>query len=369
MTTTPSVRPAPGRRRVATLGAVAGAAALAMSLPSAASAATGSWNCSASALRATLTNNAAIEPLIANHDHPSCETDSAGVSHLGPSVGNLADADAVNALTLIDPSLAPAQQTTTAYATVANLKVTGAATPLIELPGTISSQVTATCVAGTPQLSATSTTVPLKIGGQTIPTDKPLTETLTGVGSLTGAVLSIKPGEEIRTPSSLTRRGLHVTLKLGSTQILDLVAAESTVSLSGTPCSNLAVTPSSGTVGAGGTGGSGSGATGGSRHAARAGSSAATVALLLAQLRAGFDQFGARVESTKLLHHGTRTRVRIGCWRGHHGNCNVRVVVFRKMHPVTVGSKRVSIRPGHIKLVTIRTPRFGHFPVYVHLMK
>jgi hypothetical protein len=383
------------RRHAISVGVLTGAAALAMCLPAGANAATGtgSWNCSSSALEATLLNQAPIHPIVANANHASCETDSAGVNNLGPSIFNLVGADAANAITTVDGSAAPADQTPLAYATVANVSLTNIGTALIELPGTLSSEVTAKCVNGAPKFSATSTTAPLEIAGKTIPTDKPLTEVLAGVGSLTGAVLTVNPGQETQTADSVTRDALHVQLHLGSTSILDVVLAQSTVSLSGTPCSDTTASGSGSGSGSGtgtsanstttkggsgsGTGSNGSGGSSNGSSGANGGTNTtlgedgigASYTYLLNELKAGFDQFGARVESTKPLSKGSKTRVRIGCWRKHTGNCNIRVLVFRLPSAKLVGSKHLSIRPGHIKMVVISTPHFRRFPVFVHLMK
>src|SRR5205807_2693682 len=194
------------------------------------------------ALRATVTNQAPIEPLIANKKKALCLADTVGVDNTGPSIYGIAGVDAARARTSNDNTKAPADQLPTANATVTNARITDSGgTPLIELPGTIASQVTASCQGTTPVLTATSTTLPLKIGGQTIATDKPVTQILSGVGQLTGAILTINPGEEVRTATSLTRRGLHVNLHLGS-QVIDLVLAEATVTLSGNPCTNHGTT-------------------------------------------------------------------------------------------------------------------------------
>jgi hypothetical protein len=376
------------RRRAISVGVLTGAAAVAMCLPAGASAATGtgSWDCTSSALEATLTNQAPINPIVANKNHSSCESDSVGVNNLGPSLFNLVGADAANAITTVDSSAAPADQKPTAYATVANVSLTNIGTALIELPGTVSSQVSAKCVNGAPQFTATSTTAPIEIGGQTIPTDKPLTETLSGLGKLTGAVLTINPGEQTQTADSLTRDALHVQLHLGSTSILDVVLAQSTVNLSRTPCTDTTA-PASGSGSGSGSGagsGSGSGANAnsttsktdagngsgnGSGNTTGEAGIGASYTYLLNELKAGFDQFGARVESTRPLTQGSKTRIRIGCWRQHKGYCNIRVLVFRLPTAKLVGSKKLTIRPGHIKLVVISTPRFRRYPVFVHLMK
>jgi hypothetical protein len=332
-------------RRAAVCVLVAALAALAV--PAGASAATGSWNCTASALRATLTNQAPIEPIIANKAHALCQTDSVGVQNLGPSALNLVGADAANAVTTIDSSKAPAYQKPTSYATVANLTVTNTGTGLLKLPGTVSSQVSAACVNGKPVFSATSTTAPIEIGGQMLQTDKPLTETLGALGKLTGAVVTIDPGAQTQTATSLTREALHVTVHLGSSNILDLVLASSTVSLTGLPCADKTPPP-----------GSAAGA-----------AALAKAKLLLAELKAGYDQYGARVENTKVFNHGRRTRIRIGCWRRHPGLCRVKVVVFRKEHPWVVGQRRIAIRPGHIKVIWVSTTKYTRYPVFVHLLK
>jgi hypothetical protein len=311
------------------------------------------WGCSSSAVNVTLLANAPIQPLIANPDGTSCSTDTVGLNDLGPSVSNLIGGDALNAITETDSAVAPDVQSPTSYATVTNLSLTNSALPLLQLPGTISSQVSATCVDGAAKYAGSGTTAPLVIGGHTIPTDKAVTETLSGLGKLTGAVLSIVPGQVTQTATSYTRDGLHVTLKLGATDILDLVVSQATASVNGDPCLNSA--PDGGNNFPGGITDTG------------VDSTTANVTYLLNELKAGFDQFGARIASERLFDRGTQTRTRIECWRRHKGSCSVEIWAFRLPTHVLVGSAHVRVRPGHFKIIALKTRKLARYPVFLHL--
>jgi len=148
---------------------VAATTAVAVGLPSAASAAVpaNSWGCVASSLRMTLFTSTPVEPLIANQPQLPCAPQTEGIDNLGPQVGNVIGVDAVRARTQVDNTLPVESETPEADATVVNVRVTNTGSPLLSLPGTISSQASVTCVAGTPKFSSSYSAVPIKIGGQT----------------------------------------------------------------------------------------------------------------------------------------------------------------------------------------------------------
>src|SRR5437588_4535490 len=84
--------------------------AVAAALPSTAAADSGSWACTASALRFTQPNSKPAEPVIANPTISPCLSDSAGGSGVESSSGPGARADAAHAETIIASLLAPAEQ-------------------------------------------------------------------------------------------------------------------------------------------------------------------------------------------------------------------------------------------------------------------
>ena len=332
-----------------------------------AQAATGVWGCQASAAQVTVGTNAPLAPLVANQVGDHCMPDSVGVGSLGASLGNVLGGGAASAVTAINTTLASASQNPAAASSVADVSLPGNANPILRVGGTVSSAVTAVCNHGVPSFSSTGTTAPIYIAGKEIPTNQPVTEVLTGVGNLTGAVLTVVPGQVTKTATSVSRTGLHVNLHLGSASLVDATLATAKVSSTGGPC----VATVSGDTGSKGSGRRGSGTSGTSGSGSSTGSSAANAAAtkaLLAELRAGSDQFGARVESTRMIFGGKRTRIRIGCWSHHKGNCNIRVAVFRLPSHKVIATRRITVRPGHIKVIVLSTPRFARYPVFVHLM-
>lgn len=157
-------------------------------------------------------------------------------------------------------------------------------TPPAELLGidSLTSRVTGQCAGGRPALSGTSVASGLRILGRDVGTDPVVNEAVTvtsgqtidpsrldlskvtlpdgtplpaalvaplqtalaalapitlpaQVGSLT-----VRPGEEVRTATSLTRRALHVTLVLGGQTLLDTVLGEATVGSNGVTCGGAA---------------------------------------------------------------------------------------------------------------------------------
>jgi hypothetical protein len=139
------------------------------------------------------------------------------------------------------------------------------------------SDATASCAAGAPKLEGSSVLTNLKLGGNDVPLDGPLTEAVTVLGSqslnpatfdpsqvsiltpLTGAspeqvkqiqdavaaglaqlpplalpasVAEVKlvPKEQVRSGSQLVQRALHATVTIGGRQVLDAVVGEAIVS-------------------------------------------------------------------------------------------------------------------------------------------
>jgi hypothetical protein len=193
-----------------------------------------------------------------------CATETQGIDNLGPQIGNIAGADAVRARTAIETTIPVDTEKAGADATIVNLRLPNSGSPGISLPGTISSAAAISCLGGVPKVTTSFSTVPITIGGQTIPTDQAVTQVLNGAGSLTGAILSIKPGEvltgSVGGVTFTSIRGLHLNLHLSNGSVLDVVASESTVSYTGSPCSNSSLPPNGG--GSGNGSGSGSGLSG-----------------------------------------------------------------------------------------------------------
>lgn len=226
--------------RMRVIGGIVAAGCLVALAPASAQAADPGWNCGASALRAQLGNLKPIEPLVANQGGVRCATDVVGAADLGDSIPLGTGLDAVASRTnLNDTKLAPASQQVSGDVRAARVRLPST-NPLLEVQG-LESDAKAVCDTNKmPVLTGSSRVAKLLIGGQEFPTDRITTELLKGVDGLTGALLSIKPKEEIREGSGvsqkLTHRALHVTLKLGATSILDAVVGETSVAAIDDPC-------------------------------------------------------------------------------------------------------------------------------------
>jgi hypothetical protein len=212
------------------------------------------WQCRASPLYASVNDGNRVEPFAANGnintakgaspDHAQCAQSETGAGNTATQLGIPQDfigARTASGITTITPELGRAiDQKVVSAAKVENLT--------IQLPqgGSVtigvnaaSSQVTGTCVKGstTPKLDGTSQVVGLTLGGNPIDLD-PLIKALDDLLQPLNAVVDIIPNEEIRTPTSLTRRALHlkVLTASGGTSLVDAVLAESKVATNGPVC-------------------------------------------------------------------------------------------------------------------------------------
>jgi hypothetical protein len=161
--------------------------------------------------------------------------------------------------------------------------IAGLATPPGELLSlqSVTSRAVGQCTGGRPTLTATSAATGLRVlgrdvsgtvvdqalsvtGGQSVDLSRldvskatlpggaalppalaaPLQSALAGLPPLALPAqvgrLTVRPGEEIRTPDRLTRRALHVTLALGGQTLLDAVLGESSVGADGVTCGGAA---------------------------------------------------------------------------------------------------------------------------------
>jgi hypothetical protein len=222
-------RPVSRRLTAAFVLAVAGTAASVV--PAHAQASSGIFTCRASAARVGTPAPPAplpagvIEPFVANAGEVPCSSDKADL--LEPTaIGPLATVDAVHAATTA-PSATPAPggQGATSTASVTN--------PAITLPGlTIRAQVleaiaSATCRAGSPQLSSSGRVVTLTVNdqSQTIPPDDNVSIPLGPLGTL------IVNQVDTSQPGALVRRALFL-----QTPIATIAIAEAKVATTGTAC-------------------------------------------------------------------------------------------------------------------------------------
>jgi len=209
--------------------------------------------CRSSVVRAQLLSGAPIEPLAANSLAARCADDAVGMEDLGAAVSNELGFDAAFATTATNGAAIPAARWAEARAGVAQIDVPGTSSAL-HVEG-VAARATASCAAGAPVLSAASSVARITLSGQDLATDTVVERVLTGVsGSPAGAVLRIVPGEQLRSDSrgdaTLTRRALHVTVRLGDRTLADVVVGEATAGTADAACATTTAT-------GGGSGGSG----------------------------------------------------------------------------------------------------------------
>ncbi|MEA2155407.1 MAG: hypothetical protein QOE11_1547 [Solirubrobacteraceae bacterium] len=212
------------------------------------------WQCRASPSYTSVNDGNRVEPFAANGnintakganpDHAQCAPAETGAGNTATQIGipqDLLGARTAGGVTTITPELGRAiDQKPTANAKVENVT--------LQLPqgGTItlgvnaaSSSATGTCVSGStvPKLDGTSQVAGLTLGGAPIDLD-PLVKALDQLLQPLNAVVDIIPDEQIRTPTSLTVRALHVKVLTasGGTSLVDAVLAESKVAANGPVC-------------------------------------------------------------------------------------------------------------------------------------
>ncbi len=212
------------------------------------------WQCRASPSYTAVNDGNRVEPFAANGnintaqggnpDHAQCAPAETGAGNTATQIGipqDLLGARTAGGVTTITPEIGRAiDQSVKSEAKVENVT--------LQLPqgGTItlgvnaaSSSVTGTCESGStvPKLTGTSQVAGLTLGGAPIDLD-PLVRAIDQLLQPLNAVVDIIPNEEIRTPTSLTRRALHVKVLTasGGTSLVDAVLAESKVAANGPVC-------------------------------------------------------------------------------------------------------------------------------------
>ncbi len=212
------------------------------------------WQCRASPSYTAVNDGNRVEPFAANGnintaqggnpDHAQCAPAETGAGNTATQIGipqDLLGARTAGGVTTITPEIGKAiDQSVKSEAKVENVT--------LQLPqgGTVtlgvnaaSSSVTGTCESGstTPKLTGTSQVAGLTLGGAPLDLD-PLIRAIDQLLQPLNVVVDIIPNEEIRTPTSLTRRALHVKVLTasGGTSLVDAVLAESKVAANGPVC-------------------------------------------------------------------------------------------------------------------------------------
>jgi len=234
-----------GKRRVAFAAVIALAPLSLAAIHTPAGAQSDEFSCRASVVRVDFTNEGAggplaqlgtIEPFVANAQDTPCATDDASIIKNGTALGPLGSLGLVFASTENTPN-----QSGTAEAGVLHLVLTlgnvvpGA--PTVEV-SVLTSNASATCANGEPQLSGESHVVQVKIADQTIEIPPPDANGSNhmdiGPIPLPAPIgpITIHLNEETTTPTSITEQALFV-----DTGLVDVVVAESQADFTGNPCS------------------------------------------------------------------------------------------------------------------------------------
>jgi hypothetical protein len=252
-------------RKLTSAAVVAAVAGAALAAPSVAPAAT-TWNCSASALDASLGGQPAVSPIVANGGAAACKTASAGGSF--PATPLPLTANVLSArTTLAGPADDASSQTATATAELASLSVgplpslpvalpapqvpptsitvpggptvdiTSALQALVQPPNVAlltvqgaSATATGQCANGVPSLTSSSRALGVAVAGQALPTDQAVDQV---VSLANGAV----------DPTQLSTASLPAPLNaLGDAVVRPLLAALGQIPLPATPL-QVRVTP------------------------------------------------------------------------------------------------------------------------------
>ena len=210
--------------------------------PAPSRAATGpTWQCSGTAVSASLAGNPAVEPVRAAPDR--CANTSAGLPVLPSSAGIPAEALAAETLaattTLTPPAAASVAQRAGATGRVERLKAQlppGGAGLVLGVRAA-NAEATAVCQGATPALSGTSEAAGLSLNGNEAPVADILAQANAALAPF-GQVLSIVTGEQLRTPTSLVQRAIHVQVlsAAGGAPVLDLIAGQAAVGFDGSVC-------------------------------------------------------------------------------------------------------------------------------------
>jgi hypothetical protein len=179
----------------------------------------GEFSCRASALRVSLLGGT-LEPLVANDADVPCEDESTGL--IGPlPLGPIAVSGVLTAMTDATPAGGHAE------ASVTNVAIGAVGIPAITAD-VLTSSADANCKDGKPVFSSAGEVVKVTIGGTVVqlPTDGDSVKLDLGVAQL-------YLNRVVITHNRITRRALQLTVGL---LLLDVVIAESTADVEGTPC-------------------------------------------------------------------------------------------------------------------------------------
>ncbi|MGH2919017.1 MAG: choice-of-anchor P family protein [Solirubrobacteraceae bacterium] len=188
-------------------------------LASPAAAETGTFSCRASAARVTVLVN--LEPFVANPQDKPCADDAKGL--LTPTTIGPVTAAALNAKTDANPGGQPGAR---ADSEVLGARISATIIPLIRAD-VLRTSASVKCVDGQPSFSSSSEVVNLRVGSLVIavpPNGAPFTVNIPLVGKIYG-------NEKVTSANRVTRRALRL-----DTLLLDVVLAESTANIEGTPC-------------------------------------------------------------------------------------------------------------------------------------
>jgi hypothetical protein len=219
------------------------------------------WQCSASAVTASVAGNPAANPVTSSGG--PCVSNATGLDSLPTPLGlpaNAVSAQTASATTMATPGdEIPANQGVAAIGRVENLAVqlppgSGSTTLGIRAAN---AQATGICVAGTPVLDGKSEALGATLGGQEIPIEQAAQQIAAGLAPL-GDAVDLKVDEQIRNASGLTVNALHLKiLSAAGAPVLDLIAGQAHVGYSGAICNP------NGQVPGGGASGNGKGSAGG----------------------------------------------------------------------------------------------------------
>src|SRR5512133_2027274 len=258
-------------RRLTWSGAVLVALLATAALASAAQAAA-TWQCSASAVTASVAGNPAANPVTSSGG--PCVSNATGLDSLPTPLGlpaNALSAQTASATTMASPGdEIPANQGVAAIGRVENLAVQlppGSGTTTLGVRAA-NAQVSAVCVAGTPVLDGSSEATGLTIGGQEVPIAQAAQQLAQQLAPL-GDVVDLKFDEHVRTGNSLAINALHLkVLSAAGTPVLEVIAGVANVAFNGNVCDPRGQTPTgpgSANGANSGNGGNGSANSAGSR--------------------------------------------------------------------------------------------------------
>jgi hypothetical protein len=217
------------------------------------------WQCTASAVTASIAGNPTANPVTSTGT--PCVSSATGLDSLPTPLGlpaNAISAQTSSATTTAAPSdEIPARQGVAAVGRVENLSVqlppgSGATTLGIRAAN---AQATGICIAGTPVIDGQSEALGATLGGQEVPLEQLAQQLSAGLAPL-GDVVDLKVDEQIRSATGLTVNALHLRiLNAAGTPVLDLIAGQAHVGYSGSICDPTGQVP----VGGGNGNGSGNG--------------------------------------------------------------------------------------------------------------